>query len=134
MHVTFFNNNKFCEVIPWKDDWQTFMQPTLVDCSPQNGDTACKLPQLARKTQLCFPRASPQRQKNSRVLPALAERYSPDERPQAAVEADRGGQTEGPDDPHGWRGRKQQTWAGHFIVWCDVLSKEKGILYAGNTF
>lgn len=33
-------------------------------------------------------------------LPALAERKSPDERPQAAVQANRGGQTEDPDDPN----------------------------------
>lgn len=36
-----------------------------------------------------------------RVSPALAERESPDKRPQAAVEADRGGHTEDGYDPNG---------------------------------
>lgn len=43
------------------------------------------------------------------VSPALAERESPDKRPQTAVETDRRGHTEDGYDPNGYTVRKQQT-------------------------
>lgn len=47
-----------------------------------------------------------------KASPALAERKSPDKRPQTAVEANRGGHAEDSDHPNGYRGRKRQKQAG----------------------